>query len=221
LRHITKPDEESEDIIDMIHQTTVENINLMPNIVVGDGEMPYSKYYKDIIFDKNPSKEISILTNGTLFNEQNWQKIRSKYDKIKRVSVSIDAASKETYKYVRGGDFDALMKNLRMLSELRKKEEIEKFVINFTIASFNFREMKDFVKLARELLCDICEFHKIRTFAVFKPNELYTVDVYDEKNQFHNEFLDIISDPIFRSPDVSVSDRRGIEHLFKDIEVRR
>jgi MoaA/NifB/PqqE/SkfB family radical SAM enzyme len=211
----TKPEPYWEEFSDMVHQTVIENIKLMPRFIIGEGEMLFSKYYQEIIFDKNPNKSIEILTNGILFNEQNWQKLRNKYDKVS-VNVSVDAASKETYKYVRNGNFDVLLKNLRMISELRKTGEIEHFVINFTIGVFNFREIKDFVKLGKELSCDIIDLHKVRYFGIWNTDSLYTADVYDERNPHHKEFLEIISDPIFRSPDVSVSDKRGIEHLFEE-----
>ena len=90
------------------------------------------------------------------------------------------------------------------------------FIINFTIGTFNFREMKDFVKLGKRLGCDIIDLHKVRYFSCWNINTLHTVDVYDERNPNHKEFLEIISDPIFRDKDVWISDKRGIEHLFKD-----
>ncbi|MCL2844476.1 MAG: radical SAM protein [Chitinivibrionia bacterium] len=211
---ITKPTGD-ESLVDMTHKTVVENINLMPKFIFGGGEMLYGKYNKDILFNCNPYKEIDILTNGTLFNEENWQKIRAKYDRIKSVNVSVDAASKEMYKIVRGADFDVLLKNLRMLSELRKKNEIEYFMTTFTITTVNFREMKDWVLLMKELQCDNCLFQRVRCFRAFKPEELYIEDVYDERNPRHKEFLTLISDPVFKLPNVKFKDKRGIEHIFE------
>ena len=205
------PDGASKEIIDMIHQTVIENISLMQDWLFTAGEAFYGKYNKDIIFDKNPHKEIRILTNGILFDEKNWEKIRRKYDRIKRVSVSVDAASKETYEYIRGGNFDLLIKNLYMLSKLRKADEIESFDINFVISVFNFHEMKKFVKFARELSCDYCLFTK---FHYRLPWHCQNYDVYDNENQHHKEFLKIISDPIFRSPDVHILHTMGLEHFF-------
>jgi hypothetical protein len=98
-----------------------------------------------------------------------------------------------------------------MLSTLRKAGEIEQFDINFVISAFNFREMKDFVKLARELSCDYCLF---TMFHYRLPWHCQEIDVYDNGNPHHNEIKKIISDPIFRSPDVHILHTMGLEHLI-------
>ena len=211
--YVTKPSYD-EDSVEMVHKTVVENINLMPKFIFGNGEMLYGKYNRDILFNHNPYKEIEILTNGTLFNEENWRKLKEKYDRIKVVEVSVDTTNKEMYKYIRGANFDILMKNLRMLSELRKANKIECFMINFTITTANFREMKDFVLMSRELACDKCIFFKVREFDAFEKDKLYIEDVYDEKNPDHKEFLELVADPIFRSSDVIFRDKRGIEYII-------
>jgi hypothetical protein len=214
-KFITKP--ELKELVDMVHQSVIENINIITSsgLSVGYGEIFYSKYYKDIFFDKNPSKKLNILTNGTLFNEKNWQKIRKKYETIRLVNVSIDAANKDTYQFIReGANFDVMMKNLKLLSDLRKSKEIEQFIINFTISVYNFREMKDFVFLGRKHSCDKICFARVRNLGTYK-NILHTVDVYNERNPHYDEFMKIVSDPIFKSVDVSFFDKRGLEHIFQ------
>ena len=97
----------------------------------------------------NDTKEINFQTNGLLISHN---KLKELYDISMQTNVkysfnfSIDSVTEETYKKVRGGDFDKLIDNILFTIELFGKENIE---YSFTIKEPNKHEamkFKDFIK---------------------------------------------------------------------------
>ena len=119
----------------------------------GCGDPLASKIHRDFLknFDsKNYSEvRIKLQTNGLLLTPEMWKGISKSHDAIDWISISIDAATKETYKINRGGNFDRLLKNLEFVSNLRKENIIEAFNINFVVQANNFREMRQFIELGK------------------------------------------------------------------------
>ena len=52
----------------------------------------------------------------------------------------------EKYSY-----FDKVMKNLEYISQLKKDQKIDEITLVFIINTLNYKEMKDFVKIAKKL----------------------------------------------------------------------
>jgi len=109
----------------------------------------------------NPKLSFWITTNGNLFNQKNWNKI--KHNNFKGVNISIDAATKKTYEKIRvGGNWDVLMRNLKFIKSLREAGKIENMHINFCVMRGNYKEMLLFVELGKKLKVDRIIFTKIR-----------------------------------------------------------
>jgi len=116
-----------------------------------------------ILRQKNKPRrlEIELATNGLLLTPKIWREIE--HNKFTCIDVSIDAASKSTYEKIRrGGNWDVLMKNLNFISRLKKRREIERFILNFVVMKSNYNEIKAFVKLGRRLGCDSLFFQRVR-----------------------------------------------------------
>ncbi|HLD30316.1 MAG TPA: radical SAM protein, partial [bacterium] len=97
-----------------------------------------------------PQMEQHINTNGLLLDES-WCRILSR----SRVNLdfSIDGVSASTYEYIRkGGRFDRLLENLRLLNRLRKESGENKMVLtlNFVVMKSNYREAIHIMDFARE-----------------------------------------------------------------------
>ena len=137
--------------------------------LAGHGEVFYSPYYRQLLTSMRRN-QITIYSNGLLFNENNWKLIKDKYENIS-VRVSVDAATAETYKKLRGADFNILMKNLEMLGKLRAKNAIKKFEFCFVVQRVNFKELVAFVKMAYELHVDRIEFQRIFNWGHLDPQE--------------------------------------------------
>lgn len=107
---------------------------------------PHSKNLIKKLTDKYPHLKFNLKTNGLLCNEKNIKEMGLE-DKINNISISIHAATKDTYeKIVRGGKWETLIKNLEYLKSLNIKETN----FNFVIHSLNYEEMPAFVKMANK-----------------------------------------------------------------------
>jgi len=141
----------------------IDYIKHCKNLVVGgDGELFCSKYYMQILAEDLSGcelKTITLMSNGLLFNEQNWNKIHPNNRKmINVVRISIDAATKETYEMLReGSKWDILQKNLAYLQQLKQEYGFE-LHSNFTISKWNYKEMVEFPNLMLKFGFDILLF---------------------------------------------------------------
>lgn len=113
------------------------------------GEFLTSPHLRNLIkklTDKYPNLKFNLHTNGLLCNEKNIKEMGLE-DKINNISISIHAATKETYeKIVRGGKWEQLLQNLKYLKSLN----ITEIKFNFVIHSLNYKEMPAFVKMANK-----------------------------------------------------------------------
>lgn len=200
---ITKP-EDSEEIVGMIHDEVKSMCHEKPaNIRIGNGELFFSPYYKDIIFNQYESDKIALISNGMLFTPENWSYLEKRYKKI-ALEISIDAINQDTYKKLRGGDLSKLKKNMEFASNLRKEGKLHRLSISFVIQVENFREMIGFVEYGKSLNADFIHFMKLNSWGHIPQETFIQMDVYDERNANHREFVEILNNPIFKDPTVHV-----------------
>ncbi|XME03787.1 radical SAM protein [Lachnospiraceae bacterium C1.1] len=150
-------------------------------ILAGDGEVFASPDYKMIYTSQkcNP-KYIRLLSNGTLLNEENWSLFKQDKNSKIMLTVSIDAATKETYSKIRKGNFEQLKKNLTFASGLRKAGELRYFRINFVVQRENYREMIPFVKWGEELGVDEVFFTKILNWGTYSTQEFEQISMMEK-----------------------------------------
>lgn len=172
-------------------------------IMAGQGEVFYSDIYRKILMSNVKRDTIRILTNGTLFNEKNWNLIKEIYINI-YVEISIDAATKETYQKLRCGNFDYLLKNLRMLGELRKENRIKWLQFNYVVQKDNYNEMKDFVELAKHLNADMVQFTRLNNWGTFTKNEYKDKCLIIDDRYLQYDFYNILMDPVFKDKIVDI-----------------
>ena len=164
-------------------------------LVAGQGEVFYSEYYDKILKSIENTDAITILSNGTLLNEEKWNIIYPKFKDI-TVAISIDAYNIDTYVKLRHGDYDALIKNLDMLGNLRKEGKLQTLNFNFVVQKENYKEMIDFAKFAKEHHVDHVYFTKLNNWGTMSEEE------YHDKSLIIDNYLDydlyqILKDPIF------------------------
>jgi len=145
-----------------VAKRTMEEVKkILPNLkeirLTGDGDPFFRQDTREFLETFEPAKypdlEFIILTNGQMLNHRMWDKI--KHNNIKEIWVSVDAATKETYEKIRvGGNWERLLTNLEMISNLRAQGIIKFFEINMTVMRSNYKEVIDFVRLAKKLKCD-------------------------------------------------------------------
>lgn len=149
-------------------------------ILAGNGEVFASPSYRNIYEAKECSPQyIRLLSNGTLFTPEVWEHFKKeKHIKI-MLTVSVDAASRETYYRIRRGNFDSLKKNMQFASELRKKGELSYFRMNFVVQKENYKEMPAFVQWGEELGVDEVFFTKILNWGTYTQAEFEEVSMME------------------------------------------
>ncbi len=174
-------------------------------MISGCGDPLASKIHRDFLqnFDhqRYPDLRIKLQTNGLLLTPDMWDMIEKSHYAIDWISISIDAATKETYRITRGGNFDKLLRNLEFVSDLRRKKTIETFNINFVVQTNNFREMRQFIELGKRYSCDYIVFQRIMNLGVDygmnSERKFQELAIHLKSHPMHKEFLEALKDPIF------------------------
>lgn len=144
-------------------------------VSIGGGDPFASRLYGKIIelFSFNPLVHYVIATNGLLI-EKNIKIIERIIDRTE-FTVSIDAATKETYEIVRrGGKWEHLLENLKFIKQLNNPVRA-----GFVIQKENFREIPKFIDLCKEykmrpnfqLLEDWGTWHNFDAHCVHRPQD--------------------------------------------------
>jgi len=177
-------------------------------IITGSGDPFVSKLYLKFLrtFDPKsaPHLRIQLSTNGTLLDEEMWDSICN--DAIDFIDISIDAATPETYKLNRGGDFARLVRNLEFIGDLRTYGEIETFQIHFVVQANNFREMPAFAELGIRCNCDRIVFKQLQNWGTYGPGEYEQRAVQLPEHPDHAAFRRVRTHPILRHPSVALHD---------------
>jgi MoaA/NifB/PqqE/SkfB family radical SAM enzyme len=146
-----------------------------------------------------PNLKLDIISNGTLFSEEEWNKFPGIHDKIGSIRISTDAARKATFeKLRRPAKYEKFMENMKFLSSLRTSGAIPQLKFSFTYQLDNFREMREFIAFCDEMNADFVLFERLLNLA-FSEQEYRRKAVHFADHPHHNEFVDIIRHPIFRT----------------------
>ena len=194
-----------DDNMDTLLTDMLENCK---NVVLsGVGECLASKHSRKLIkriSELFPNIKFSIISNGILCDEENLKEVGI-LDKLLSVTISLHAINKKTYdKLVVGGNFERVMKNLQYLSSLKKSGRIEKFILNFVVNSYNYKEMVPYIELAEKIGATVgfLELLKLET----NENVYEKLNIFDEKHPKYNDFVKVLKNPIFKSELCTIND---------------
>lgn len=157
----------------------------------------------------NPKLKIHLLTNGILCNEKHLKDFGI-YDNIDMISVSIHAATKETYdKIVRFGNFEKVKKNVEWIAEQTNLGKFKRIFLNFVVSDYNYKEMIDFAKWVKSLNTNaksqFWEFRiEVPALEFSKNYEKHAVFL-PEHPEYEN-LIEILKNPIFKEKNCYVSD---------------
>jgi MoaA/NifB/PqqE/SkfB family radical SAM enzyme len=99
---------------------------------------------------KYPIPEVTFLTNGTLLTERIAESVIR--TGITEVCFSLHAGTEETYnQIVKGGNFQKTLRNIALISELKKGGGKPKLHVNVALMKSNIRELEKIVVLAHKL----------------------------------------------------------------------
>jgi MoaA/NifB/PqqE/SkfB family radical SAM enzyme len=202
--------------------------------ICGGGEAFASKHFRAILAGLNrreyPSLRLHLITNGLLVTPQRWKDFPELAEMIGAMSVSIDAAKAETYeKLRRPGKWATLMSNLEFIAGMRRAGQIPQLWINFVVQKENYHEMIDFVELGSRLGVDQVWFQRVTNYGAYGEATFAEVDVTSPSHPEHAGLLEILRDPVLRSPIINrqmlmsllpevVSSDERLEHLYRSPE---
>jgi MoaA/NifB/PqqE/SkfB family radical SAM enzyme len=152
-------------------------------------------------------ERIHLHTNALLWTERIWESIPEETRALIRgATISIDAATSETYAINRrGGEFARLLERLAFISELRATGPLEYLEIHMTVQANNYKEMPEFVELGRLHNCDRVTFHQMLDWGSFSAGEFNARAVQFPEHSEHAAFVEMLSDPALADPIVYLS----------------
>jgi len=125
-------------------------------VTVGVGETLAARAFWRFLdrHPKLPQQYIRTNSNGTLINAVSARRIV--HSALSEISISIDAATRETYQKIRGGDFTTTLTGIRHLVEAKRDHLRSDLLIyaNMTLMLENVVELEDFVILYHEIGVD-------------------------------------------------------------------
>ncbi len=175
----------------------------------GQGEVFASPHILNILTNWNPINpveecSVDIETNGSLFNRQNWKKIENLGKYKLSVYVTVMSFDEKTYQYLSGTSLSIqnIIDNLKFMQELRKKEIINYLEIATVYQERNFRTLPEFVHKALEFDPDCIRLRPYEPWTKKDWELRWFADVRGKYHPYHQEFLEVMKNPIFKNPKV-------------------
>lgn len=176
----------------------------------GQGEVFVSKRILNLLANWKPiaPKEecsVSLETNGSLFDEKHWKQIENIGQYYLTVTVTVMSFNEYTYRQLSGTKLpiSQIENNLRFIKKLREQGIVNEFRIGTVVQERNFRELPLFTKRCIEEFG--ADYVRLRTFVPWgkKPiEEEWFTDVINPYHPYHQEYVEIMKDPIFKHPNV-------------------
>jgi pyruvate-formate lyase-activating enzyme len=164
----------------------------------GSGELFGSTLLLDLLGQINlkdfPNFKIGIHTNG-LLSEKNWYKIQHLEPAIRNLTISIDAATNNTYTRIRrGGTWEKLLSSMDFLKSKKQKLKF-KFITRMIVQQQNYNEALDFYNFCKLYDVDEIQYSRLSNWQTWPLNEFRQHDVFDinhpERDQARKMMADI------------------------------
>jgi hypothetical protein len=180
--------------------------------ITGSGDPFGSPFFRRWLQTIDPAamprlERIHLHTNGLLWTPRIWASIPAATRAlVKSATISIDAASPETYaENRRGGEFATLLQRLAFIADLRRNGPLQYLEIHMTVQLNNFQEMPAFVELGRRHACDRVTFHKVLDWGSFSADEYAARAIHLPKHPRHAELLAMLRHPALQDGLVNLS----------------
>ncbi len=175
-------------------------------ILLGEGDPFASPFYRDKLrtydWARHPRLRIKLQTNGLLLTPAMWESISRSHRAIDWVSVSVDAATPETYRLNRGGDFDLLVRNLEFIASLHAERQLRHFHLNFLVQANNYREIPAFARLGIRLGCDLIEFQRFENWGTYSDADFRRYAVHEPDHPDHAGLREMLTSEELSHPAV-------------------
>ena len=172
--------------------TNIISLEILPKVnnltYAGNGEVFLSDVYRKLIKEGRKDQQLMLLSNGTLFSIEKFEEFANCFGDI-GISISIDAATKETYEKIRrGGKWNDLIHNLEQMKKLREINFIKIFTLNFVISAENVQEIDKFIELGKKMSADRVSFTKLINWGTYSEEEFETQSVFDNAEKIKPQY---------------------------------
>lgn len=202
--------------------------------VTGSGDPFGSKIYREMLQNINgkehPNLRINLTTNGVMFTPKIYESLHKIHDNLAICVVSLDAGTKHTYENVTrlGGHWDTLLKNLDFLHTkivdrsdpnwfMFRNNSVEGFRLGFSfvVTSTNYKEMPEYIRLTRERYPNSTRtaFSLILDWNTWTPPEYEKQCIWKTSHPEHEEFLEVLRNPIFKQEYVFLGNLKSLYDL--------
>ena len=178
--------------------------------VTGSGDPFASKIYREMLFKIDgalfPKLEVNLQTNGVMFTQKNWERISKLHKNLRRIAISFDAGTKDTYegKTRLGGDWNLLLENCKFLDNQVSLYPNMHIAYDFVVQLDNFKEMRRYIRLIEKQLPNAgsINFSLVTDWGTW-PKEVYEDKcIWKDTHPRHQELLKVLTDSIFKHPKV-------------------
>ena len=155
---------------------------------------------------KYPKLKLHFQTNGIFFTPERYLAMTEETrSRLESVSVSIDAATRQTYALNRSRGceetYDVLLENLRFVSELKRSGKLRLSCHVMVVQANNFREMEAFTEQAHAMSAD-AEFMQLNNWGTFTDEEFAQRAIHFPDHPEHAAYLEVQRRPIFSGPGI-------------------
>ena len=175
----------------------------------GMGELFVSKHILQLLSEWKPladPKEIQVEleTNGSLFDEEHWKKIEHLGQYYLYVAITVLSFDDKIYRELSGTKqpVSKLIDNLNFVKSLREKGIINHLQLATVYQNANYKQLPDFVdRCLNEFGADTVRLRPFEPWGEVGMKE-WLMDVRNVNHPNHEDFLDVMKNPIFENPKV-------------------
>lgn len=187
---------------------------ILPHVKVisasGFGELFASKHTLNLLANWHPlaPKEecyVELETNGSLFDAEHWKQISNLGQYHLRVDITVMSFEEKIYQILSGTKLpiSQIENNLRFVKSLREQGIINYLEIATVYQERNFRSLPEFARrCVEEFGADYVRLRPYLQMAKYSPDIEWFTDVRGKYHPYHQEFLEVMKDPIFQHPKV-------------------
>ncbi len=176
----------------------------------GLGELFVSKHILNILSNWHPlsPKEqcrVELESNGSLFDAKHWEQISNLGQYHLSVSITVMSFDEKIYQILSGTNLpiSQIEDNLRFIKKLREQGVINYLELATVYQERNFRRLPEFARrCVEEFGADYVRLRPYTPQGKFTPDIEWFTDVRGKYHPYHQEFLEVMKDPIFKHPKV-------------------
>lgn len=158
---------------------------------------------------------IELQTNGVMMTAGRWDLINELLPSIRFVSISMDAATADTYSMVRkGGNFQKLLENLESFDNMvlqGKFPNLRGWQTNFILQQANFRELAEYVSLvSRFQSIQWIYASLVAQWGHISDENFRKMAVWQQSHPEHQALLEVLANPILKDPRIMLGNIQSL-----------